>query len=257
MHGLQVTTELDRRPVDDLFDFSCHAELSCFMTCCRQLDLPLYPYDIIRLCRILSLSSSVFLQRHVRLVAGDHPFFPALMLKMADGDQQLCPFLGPDGCQVYHDRPTACRTYPLERTVGRAAPGRQLEQHYFLVRHSYCLGHYQQQRYSLSQWEREQGLIEYNVHNDLWAEMNAFFATNPWLGEGKAGPRQRLAFMVCYCVDEFRAYLLEQKLLDTFRVNRAYRRRIATDDAALLRFGYDWLRFLLAGSGPLAAKGRP
>ncbi len=158
---------------------------------------------------------------------------------------------------MYRDRPTACRTYPLERSVGRAAPASQLEQHYFLVRHSYCLGHLQQHQYSLSQWEREQGLVEYNVQNDLWAEMNAFFATNPWSGEGKAGPRQRLAFMVCYCVDDFRTYLLEQKLLDTFRLNRDYRRRIATDDAELLRFGYDWLRFLLAGSGPLAAKRRP
>ncbi|OQX19240.1 MAG: hypothetical protein BWK76_05195 [Desulfobulbaceae bacterium A2] len=247
---------IDRSLVVDTFNFACHDGLPCFTTCCRQLDLPLYPYDILRLRRALGLTSAQFLQTHVRLVASQHPFFPALMLNMAEGEQQFCPFLGPAGCRVYPDRPSACRSYPLERAVGRRAAGARLDEQYFLVRHSYCQGHGQQRTYALALWEREQGLYHYNLENDLWAEMDALFATNPWAGEGKAGPKQRLAFMVCYCVDEFRDYLQQNSLLDGFRLSREVRRRITGDDVELLRFGYDWLRYVLVGAGPLVRKSR-
>ena len=85
--------------------------------------------------------------------------------------------------------------------------------------------------------------------NDLWAEVDAFFATNPWLGEGKAGPRQQLAFMTCYNIDDFRAYTQQHKLLKRFRLDRDRRRRIERDDTELLKFGFDWLQHVL-GSRP-------
>jgi hypothetical protein len=63
------------------FHFRCGPGLKCYMACCRKLDLILYPYDIIRLKKRLSISSEEFMRNHTRLGASSHPFFPAVMLR--------------------------------------------------------------------------------------------------------------------------------------------------------------------------------
>ncbi len=230
---------------DSPFRFACHPGVPCFLTCCHKVEMYLYPYDIVRLKNRLGLHSGEFMQRHTRLAEGSHPYFPAVMLNMADRDGQPCPFLNDDGCSVYRDRPSSCRTYPLERAVERR-PGREgLKAHYFMTHHPYCKGHEEERTYTIAQWERDQFIFEYNQMNDQWAHVDAFFATNPWQGEGKAGPRQRLAFMVCYNIDEFRNYCNQHRLLKQFRLPKDTRRRIERDDGALLSFGFDWLLFVL------------
>lgn len=232
------------------FRFRCHAGVSCFLACCRQVELRLYPYDVLRLKKRLGLHSADVLERHIRLGAGAHPFFPAVMLNMrADGDQ-LCPFLVENGCSIYADRPSACRTYPLERAVEKTAAG-ELRSHYFLTRHPYCKGHFEEQLCTIKQWEREQRIAEFNLFNDLWAEVDALFASNPWQGEGHGGPLQQLAFMVCYNIYAFRDYVGQHNLLAAFRLDRDQRRRIEQDDGELLKFGFAWLLHILGGQHTL------
>lgn len=227
------------------FHFHCHSGVECFTACCRKLELYLYPYDIVRLKNSLCMHSAEFMRAHARIAPGSHPFFPAVMLNMRDDEERTCPFLSPAGCSVYRDRPSACRTYPLERAVEKLAGGRELKAHYFMTHHPYCKGHEEERTYTAGQWERDQFLHEYNLMNDSWAEVDAFFATNPWQAEGEAGPRQQLAFMVCYNIDDFRDYAVQHRLLKSFRLDRDRRRRIERDDAELLRFGFDWLQFVL------------
>jgi Fe-S-cluster containining protein len=230
---------------DEHFTFSCHPGVSCFLHCCHKVTLYLFPYDIIRLKKALKLHSGEFLQRYVRVVEGSHPYFPSLVLTLAQQDDYPCPFLGREGCTVYRDRPSACRTYPLERGVEKTGAGAKLISHYSLVKHPYCKGHEEQRQYTVSEWERDQDLGEFNAMNELWAEMDAFFSTNPWMGEEKAGPRQQLAFMVSYNIDAFREYVSAHDLIRQFRLDRKQRRRIARDDSALLEFGFLWLRHAL------------
>jgi len=162
-------------------------------------------------------------------------------------EDRSCPFLDEAGCSVYANRPSACRTYPLERAVERLGSGQPLRIHYFLTHHPYCLGHFEDRSYSVRQWERDQMLDACNQYNNLWAEMDALFASNPWAGEGAAGPYQQLAFMVCYNIDEFRSYAEKQRLLSRYRLAKEDRRRIEKDDGALLCFGFDWLETILGG----------
>lgn len=227
------------------FRFHCHSGVKCFTNCCRNLDLYLYPYDILRLKNCLAIHSAEFMHAYTRIAQGSHPYFPAVMLNMSNDHDKTCPFLGENGCTVYKDRPSACRTYPLERGVERLEGENDLTVHYFMTHHEYCLGHNEEREYTIKQWERDQFLHDYNLMNDHWAVVDAFFATNPWLGEGAAGPRQQLAFMVSYNLDEFRAYINRHNLLKSFRLERERRRRIERDDAELLRFGFDWLQFVL------------
>ena len=234
-------TVVDAEP----FKFHCHSEVECFTNCCRKLELYLYPYDVLRLKNCLNMHSAEFMHSHIRTTSGSHPFFPAIMLKMNDNADSTCPFLGANGCEVYRDRPSACRTYPLERAVEKQGEQQKLLVHYFMTHHEYCKGHYEEKKYTVRQWERDQFLHDFNLVNDSWAEVDAFFATNPWQGEGEAGPRQQLAFMVCYNIDEFRSYVTGHNLLRSFRLDRDRRRRIERDDTELLRFGFDWLQFVL------------
>jgi len=183
--------------------------------------------------------------QHTRLAEGSHPYFPAVMLNMAEETKHPCPFLKDFGCSVYKDRPSSCRTYPLERAVERRPEHEQLIAHYFMTHHHYCKGHQEARSYTVAEWERDQHLHEFNRMNEYWAEVDAFFATNPWLGEGVAGPRQQLAFMVCYNIDEFRTYVGRHNLLSSFRLSKSERLRIKRDDSELLKFGFKWLQFIL------------
>jgi uncharacterized protein len=237
------------------FTFDCHPGVACFTVCCRNVDMILYPYDIIRLKTSITLDSEEFLRRHTRFVPGDNPYFPTLMLKLSEGELGgACPFLGDHGCTVYRDRPTACRSYPLERAVNRHLRRGSTDEYYFLTNHSYCLGHGQEKLQTVKNWLRGQRLLEYNAMNELWAEMDTLFATNPWKGEGAAGERQKLAFLVCYNIDGFRRMVESRQLLVGFNLSKDQRRRIASDDTDLLKFGFEWLKMVLQQKSSLVKK---
>ena len=238
----------------DCFQFECHSGVSCFLSCCQNVNMLLFPYDIILMKNAVSMHSADFLREHTVVCSGSHPYFPGLRLKLREDAQCSCPFLQEAGCGIYLNRPSACRTYPLERGVESTGIGEPLRIHYFMTHHPYCQGHLESRRYSLSQWERDQMLHECNYYNDLWAELDAFFSTNPWAGEGHAGPYQQLAFMVCYNIDSFRTYIHNHNLLNRFTLSKDEKRRINAEDGALLRFGFHWLEFILGGKKKLKPK---
>ncbi|MDK9709278.1 MAG: YkgJ family cysteine cluster protein [Desulforhopalus sp.] len=239
---------------DTVFNFECHKGLECFTLCCRNVDMILYPYDIIRMKTALNIDSSEFLRRHTILVQGDNPFFPTVKLKLADNESKSCPFLSDSGCNVYPDRPTACRTYPLERAVERNREDRFARDFYFKTSHSYCLGHSEKRTHSVNSWIRNQKLFEHNLINDLWTEIDTLFSTNPWKGEGAAGEKQQLAFLVCYNIDEFRRFSQKNRLIGYFQLEKDVRRNIEKDDCELLKFGFEWLKLIFSGVSSLIKK---
>jgi len=238
------------------FRFNCHPGISCFTRCCRKLELFLYPYDVVRLKKAAGLTSTEFLERHAGVVKGQNPFFPAVILRMRDNEEHTCPFLGENGCEVYADRPSACRTYPLERAVDRETASGRPDEYYFLVRHEYCRGHDEEQELTVTEWVRDQGLLTYNLMDDLWAEVDTLFAANPWRGEGAAGPLQQMAFMACYNIDAFREYAGANGVFDQFKLSRAERAALENDDEALLRFSFKWLLYYLGGKPTLKERRR-
>lgn len=227
------------------FNFHCHSGVSCYLKCCRDVDLLLYPYDIIQLKQALKIHSSDFLHKYTQLCEGNHAYFPGLKLKLEDDADKSCPFLSDSGCTVYKNRPSACRTYPLERGIECIGHGSSYKIHYFMTHHPYCKGHFEDKIYTIAQWERDQFLYEYNYFNELWAQIDAYFSGNPWAGEGKAGPYQQLAFMVCYNIDGFRSYVEQHQILLESHLNKSDRKKIERDDGQLLKFGFTWLKQIL------------
>ncbi|MFA7347246.1 MAG: YkgJ family cysteine cluster protein, partial [Desulfurivibrionaceae bacterium] len=112
----------------------------------------------------------------------------------------------------------------------------------------------EKKEWTVKEWLRDQQLAYYNAMDDLWAEMDTLWTSNPWQGEGAAGPRQQLAFMVCYNIDRFRQYVAEHNLLNLYRLDKSRKRLIETDDEALLTFGYDWLKLVLGNRPTLQLK---
>lgn len=240
-------------PLEDApFTFRCHPGVSCFTVCCKKVDLDLYPYDIVRLKNHLATDSEHFMRTHTQLSKGANPYFPTVKLKLVPaGEDLVCPFLSENGCSVYRDRPTACRTYPLERAVDRSIERGRVRDYYFLIKHDYCKGHFEDQELSVKSWLRNQQLDQFNQMNDRWAEIDTLFATNPWKGEGSGGPKQQLAFMVCYDIDGFRRFAAQQGLVEQFMIKRELRKKMEKDDVELLKFGFAWLKAIFGGNSSL------
>lgn len=229
------------------FTFACHSDVPCFTRCCKNVNLTLYPYDVLCLKNFLKMDSEEFLRTHIYLVKEDNPFFPTVKLQLLDITPPVCPFLDETGCKVYKSRPSACRTYPLERAVDRVQDRFRTKEFYFLTDHSYCKGHFETKANTVKSWCREQQLYQFNIMNDLWAELDTLFTSNPWKGEGPGGERQQLAFMACYNIDGFRRFIQTHKLLKKFRLSSMERRRILHDDTEMLKFAFEWLKFFLTG----------
>lgn len=239
---------------DSEFQFACHSGVACFTFCCRNVDMILYPYDIIRLKNSLGIDSEDCMRQYTVLEQGDNPYFPTVKLKLATDAQKECPFLKSTGCTVYNDRPSACRTYPLERAVDRSKVAGNVEEYYFLTHHPYCLGHHENTKWQVNSWVRNQKLVDYNVMNELWAEIDTVFRQNPWRGEGTAGEKQQLAFMICYNIDGFRRFADENKLIKQFKIDKDFKKRIMREDTELLKFGWQWLKLILTGKSSLIRK---
>lgn len=235
------------------FHFSCHEKVACYTKCCKHVDMLLFPYDVLRLKSAMKIDSEEFMRKYSRLVKGDNPYFPSVMLQLQEKNG-WCPFLSENGCKVYIDRPSSCRTYPLERAVDRSATSHGDSEYYFLTNHDYCLGHKEKPQFSAHQWIRNQKIDQFNVMNDLWAIIDTLFATNPWSGEGSGGEKQRLAFMVCYDIDRFRHFAEQNKLIKRFRLTKDQRKRIENEDSELLKFGFEWLKHIFSGKSSLMQK---
>ena len=60
----------------EIFSFQCHSGLACFNKCCRNINLFLYPYDVLRLRKKLGISSDDFLDKYTDVVMRPAKHFP-------------------------------------------------------------------------------------------------------------------------------------------------------------------------------------
>jgi len=135
------------RPVPDLvssvepgerFFFLCHKQLHCFTDCCRELELALSPYDVLRLRWATGLTSDELHRRYIIEDKSPGSCFPEFYLTMVDDGRASCVFVTPEGCSIYQNRPGACRTYPLGRGVTRS--GDTISEQFILLREPHCHG---------------------------------------------------------------------------------------------------------------------
>lgn len=231
----------------EYFNFRCHAALACFNQCCRNLNLFLYPYDVLRLSRHLEITTDAFIERYVDVVMRDGHYFPEVLLRMADNDEKTCPYLTDDGCRVYADRPDTCRTFPVEQgALFDAATGRRRAVHFFRPP-DFCLGRHEDQQWTTDTWAQDQEAERYHEMTIRWAEVRSLFQDDPWGAEGPHGAKAKMAFMATYNLDRFREFLFGSSFLKRYRIKPDLKKRLRVNDKALLLFGFEWVRFFVWG----------
>jgi Fe-S-cluster containining protein len=224
------------------FLFRCYPGIGCFNRCCCNLNLFLYPYDIVRLKQKLGLTADEFLDRYTDIVLRDGSHFPEVLLRMAENETQSCSFLDENGCSVYSDRPDTCRTFPVEHGLIFREAGGEPETVGFFRPPDFCLGKFEDQVWTLDSWADDQEARIYNRMSRRWAALKALFDQDPWQGQGPYGAKAKMAFMATYNMDAFRNFVFESSFLKRYRVKMDRIRKIKKDDAALLRFGFEWVK---------------
>ncbi len=231
----------------ETFSFRCQEALGCFTKCCRNLNLFLYPYDVLRLKNGLNMSSDKFLDTYMDIVLRESNYFPDVLLRMAQDDERTCPFLGESGCIVYPDRPDTCRTFPLEQGIMFHGPKAKATDIYFFRPPDFCLGQHEPDEWTTHRWAEDQGAVTYHKMTAKWAEVKGLFQSDPWGIEGAYGRKAKMAFMATYNLDRFREFVFNSTFLKRYKLKKEILKKIKADDVELMKFGFGWVKSFVWG----------
>jgi uncharacterized protein len=233
------------RTLDSKFKFRCYKDISCFNNCCRHTEMLLTPYDILRLKKRLGMSSDEFLKKYTYTHIDETSSHPFAVLKMNDDEEGKCVFVTPDGCSIYEDRPANCRYYPVGKglMVKGSEKGPVPVEYYFFIREPSCLGYEEEKEWTIETWRTEQGVDLYDEMNKEWSEIQ-LRRDNP--GQSKLDSnKQALIYMASYDIDRFRKFVFESKLLEILDIDDEEIEKIKTDEIALMKFGFKYLKYIL------------
>lgn len=222
------------------FAFSCGPAVSCFNHCCRDLNQFLTPYDILRLKRGLSLSSAEFLSRYASVYDGPETGLPVVSFRTRAKDGHLCPFVAEEGCRVYEDRPSSCRSYPLMRLASRNRETGRITERFFLLREPHCRGFESGRIQTAGEWIAGQGLAVYNEMNDRILEL---ISLKKRCRPGPLDMAARHRFTrALYDLDGFRKQIFEPVLAGDERFDPGMRQAAKSDDVELLKLAVEWVK---------------
>lgn len=238
---------------DTVIQFRCHKGIDCFNACCRNIDIMLTPYDIIRLKQRLGIKSTEFLRQYSEPFEFGKESVAGVKLKPVDGGT-ACQFMTEAGCSVYEDRPTACRYYP----VGLLSTRRQDENFdrasYALVKEDHCHGHFEDRKLTIDEYRREQGLEEYDAKGRLWRQqILKVKSAGPYIGSMSMTSR-KFFFMANYDLDRFREFIRSEGFNTTYDVDADTMKRLLTDDVALMEFGDRMIRQIMYAENTIPMK---
>ncbi len=232
---------------DALLGFACHSGVACFTECCRELDLALTPYDVLRLKRNLGITSGELLSRYVIVEWDDQQTFPTCYLTMVDDGRASCVFVASTGCQVYADRPGSCRAYPIGRGATRSQHGSPIES-LVLLREPHCRGFGELRTQRVQDYLHDQGLPLYNRYNDALLAL----IQHPEVRATRFRPtRQQLDqyILALYDLDTYRKALNEGRINLSGPMTPSRVQALTGNDEELLLLGIRWLMSEFFGEG--------
>ncbi len=222
------------------FRFACHPGVPCFTECCRDLKLLLTPYDVMRLKKRLGLSSDDFLDRYTDCDSDGNRPLPMAYLQMSQNARRTCPFVSHEGCLVYEDRPSACRIYPIARASRLHRIHGSVLENYFVLQEDHCLGFKEDRHWTVDEWLRDQGLVDYCEFNDRWMAI----ITHPNLRNTPLPQKQQQMFYIAsYNSDKFRQMVFQSRFLNLFQIVEDEIEEMRTSETALLNLALKWMQF--------------
>ena len=241
--------------LDSKLKFRCHPGVRCFTACCGGIKIVLTPYDILQLTRRLGIPAYEFLHKYTQPTYLEKTDMPGVMLKLREEDNK-CPFVTPDGCTVYTDRPTACRYYPVgmadfHEGGSRDADGNEQvsleEKFFFIVREDHCKGFEEDKEWTIREWRADQGVDVRDEMNKEWLRLvmrRKSFGQQATLSE----QAKRMFFMASTDIATFRKFVFESSFLDTYEIDEETIGKIKEDDVELMLFSFKYLAATLFGA---------
>ena len=244
----------EKLTLDSPLQFACHPGVSCFTACCHNIKIILTPYDILILRRRLNIPAHEFITQYTEPAYLEKTDMPGVQIKLT-GDKNGCPFVTPEGCTVYTDRPSACRYYPVgmadfhEGGTDDAAE----EKFFFLVKEPHCKGHEEPKRWAIRDWRADQGVDVRDEMNKEWLRLvmrRKSFGLQATLSDAA----KRMFFMASTDLDTFRKFVFESSFLDTYEVDADTVAKIREDDVELMLFSFRYLANTLFGAAGMSIR---
>jgi Fe-S-cluster containining protein len=244
----------EKLTLDSPLQFECHPGVSCFTACCHNIKIILTPYDILILRRRLNMPAHEFITLYTEPTYLEKTDMPGVQIKLT-GENNGCPFVTPEGCTVYTDRPSACRYYPVgmadfhEGGTDDAAE----EKFFFLVKEPHCKGHEEPKRWTIRDWRADQGVDVRDEMNKEWLRLvmrRKSFGLQATLSDAA----KRMFFMASTDLDTFRKFVFESSFLDTYEVDADTVAKIREDDVELMLFSFRYLANTLFGAVGMAIR---
>ncbi|MCF8057049.1 MAG: YkgJ family cysteine cluster protein [Desulfocapsa sp.] len=247
--------------LDSKIKFRCHPGVKCFTACCRGIKIVLTPYDILMLKKRLNIPAHEFLQEYTTPVYLEKTDMPGVALKLREDDDNKCPFVTPEGCTVYTDRPSACRYYPVgmadfhegQGAMGEGADQKDEEKFFFIVKEDHCKGFEEDKEWTVAEWRADQGVDVRDEMNKEWLRLvmrRKSFGHQASLSE----QAKRMFFMSSTDLDHFRRFILESTFLDTYIIDDETVEKIKNDDVELMLFSFKYLANALFGAEGLSIR---
>lgn len=233
MSDSKFSEQVFRLQPGEVFSFLCHHRVSCFTHCCRELELALTPYDVLRLRLATELDSAELHERYIIEELTPEDTFPRFYLTMIDDGKASCVFVNDAGCSIYPHRPGACRTYPLGRGTTRGLG--QISEQFVLLREPHCKGFKEKTVQTAKSFMQSQELAPFNKFNDRLTAITQ----HPQIKEGMRLSTAELELfkLALYDLDTFRARLADNQIESPLDIpDAAYE-----DDERLLEFGLDFI----------------
>ncbi len=215
---------------DSPFNFACHDALPCFTQCCKDVNIYLTPYDTLRLRCALQMGSSEFLAKYTRSFLSKVGNIPVVQLMM-EPESLCCPFVGEEGCQVYENRPWACRMFPLDLASAdsrfRIIAGKER-----------CKGLFERSGRTVRDWLQSQGALEYaEMDREYQSVVPKRFKPGAPMNEGLG----RVLF-VAYDLDRFSELLKDRHFLTFHEVDDKLLSLVDKDPKELLKLAFRYIR---------------
>ncbi|RKZ97180.1 MAG: YkgJ family cysteine cluster protein [Gammaproteobacteria bacterium] len=238
--------------------FACHPGVSCFNACCKQADVMLAPYDVLRLKQHLKMTSDEFLKAYT--VPWEIDGDGIIGVKLKTNEDKHCLLMTEKGCSVYDDRPSACRYYPFGLMGVKHTEATTDEQNYFRIEEEHCKGHEERNflpettEITLGEYRKTQGVEEFDKYNLDWIRlMLKKKSAGPSVGAPSTESLQVL-FMATYDLDRFKRFIQSPNFQAVYDLDKTTFEDIQNDDIALLEFGYRFLRQVLFGEKTIDLK---
>ncbi|MCM2305829.1 MAG: YkgJ family cysteine cluster protein [Sulfuritalea sp.] len=234
-----------------VIQFSCHKGIKCWNACCSNIDISLTPYDVLRMKTRLGITSTEFLKDYTVPYEMEKDGIAGIKFRPIEGGS-ACRFMKPEGCDIYTDRPTACRYYPVALLSMRKQDEYVDRDSYAIVKEDHCKGHEVNRPITIADYRKEQGLEEYDELARGWRQLVLKKkSSGPSIGKPSLRSRQ-LFFMACYDIDRFREFVSAESFAKLFDLPQEEKAVLLKDDVALLQFAFRFLRQVLFGEESIA-----